>query len=513
MENCESEMMISNCNKSIFEVGNIKLSHLFSSDITLVIPEYQRPYVWDKENISELFNDWEDHFFNDGNFNHSAIEYYMGAIMIHDNGSELRIIDGQQRLTTLLIMDYIWNQENSVLSKGKFNFDYTSHHSIDQIKENQKYLQNFEGSQLNYHFEKILEKLAFSVIITNSEDKAFVFFDSQNNRGVALDEIDFFKSYHLRELNSHECYLSYFAKKFDQMNALNKSNIGNGKYLDNLNDLFKNQLWRLRFWSKNDLISSNRRLLLETFQKNTVTFGAVDVIRLYPSVNNILGKNLIFDYNLNTTLEGSLKQRQSESLDIPFTIGQPIQKGIGFFLYTEKYSSLFNHLFRNEKVTIINPVTKLIYNIYNSYFISLYHSCVIMYYDKFGEEKIGEFVKWLEHFMGAFRMNRYSVVEQSQIVLLRDYGNVLMEIRHSFLPEEINHFLRKKTPENYYANFKYHGDGDEFVIQSNDKKTLSSARQSYYQKVKEFYQKEIKKDKYQLTEKRNWIYESINQEK
>lgn len=496
-----------------FRVGSLKLSDLFASDITLLIPEYQRPYVWRQKNIEELLNDWKDHFFTDNQYNESTVSYYMGAVMIHQDGENLKIIDGQQRLTTLLIMDYVWNANNSVLSKGKFNFTYTSQHSVNRIRENQQYLGNIPEVEIKKFFLKIIERLVFSVVITDSEDKAFVFFDSQNNRGVPLSEADFFKSYHLRVLNGHKGYLEHFARKFDQINAGRK--IFHGlEYPNNLNNFFKYQLWRIRFWSKNILEKGSRNLLLDTFQKNTVSFGeGIHKVRLYPSMNNQQGANLIFDDKLNSGLETAEKQDFQNSLNIPFTINQPIQKGIGFFLYTEKYTALFDHLFREENVMVIKELTHLVCSVYNEYFTSLYHSCVIMYYDKFGEEEIDAFVKWLEHFMGAFRMNRYSVVEQSPIVLLRDYGNVLMEIRNAFLPKEIILFLKEKTKEDYYKNFTYRVDAENnyIAVQSENGKDLSNARQGYYQKVKNFYQSNGGEKDYQLSKKREWIYGSINQ--
>lgn len=496
-----------------FRVGSMKLSDLFASDVTLLIPEYQRPYVWNQKNIEELLNDWRDHFFTDNQYNESAVAYYMGAVMIHKDGEILKIIDGQQRLTTLLIMDYVWNAQNSVLSKGKFNFTYTSKHSVNGIRKNQQYLGNISEVDVKKSFLEIMEKLVFSVVITISEDKAFVFFDSQNNRGVPLSEVDFFKSYHLRVLNGHEGYLERFARKFDQINVRRKILHGL-EYANNLNGFFKYQLWRIRFWSKNILEKDDRNLFLDTFQKNTVSFGeGIHKVRLYPSMNNQQGTSLIYDDRLNCSLETAEKQDFQNSLNIPFTINQPIQKGIGFFLYTEKYTALFDHLFREKNVMVITKLTDLVYSVYNEYFISLYHSCVIMYYDKFGEEKIDAFVKWLEHFMGAFRMNRYSVVEQSPIVLLRDYGNVLMEIRNAFLPEEVTLFLNEKTREDHYKNFKYRIDAENnyTAIQSENGKDLSNTRQGYYQKIKSFYQSNGSEKDYELSKKHEWIYGSINQ--
>lgn len=72
-----------------------------------LIPDYQRPYAWGEEECLTL---WEDLFGfaipEDGarEFNRDD-EYYLGPIVTFKNESgQLEIIDGQQRLTTLLLL-------------------------------------------------------------------------------------------------------------------------------------------------------------------------------------------------------------------------------------------------------------------------------------------------------------------------------------------------------------------------------------------------------------------------
>lgn len=66
------------------------------------IPAYQRPYRWGKENIDKLFQDYED---NDG-------EYFLGSAVAVQNPSQTSeiqfdVIDGQQRITTLYLLNYV----------------------------------------------------------------------------------------------------------------------------------------------------------------------------------------------------------------------------------------------------------------------------------------------------------------------------------------------------------------------------------------------------------------------
>lgn len=190
------------------------------------LPSYQRPYVWSDEKIKQLFQDWVEHFFDfmqgDYRFNDNAPLYYMGTVLLYkksinnytiegdanvaiDNEHAYEIIDGQQRITTLLLLDYKIKQTSSILSDSNWNLVYTSAISSANIKRN---LQLFDKqhlfSNIKRRLDEIFEKLIFTIVETDSEDDAFTFFDSQNNRGVSLDAVDFLKSYHLRELKGKE---------------------------------------------------------------------------------------------------------------------------------------------------------------------------------------------------------------------------------------------------------------------------------------------------------------------
>ena len=63
-----------------------------------IIPDYQREYDWDDENIEEFLEDIKD----------SAIEdnYFIGHMVFKGDfaGNTFEVIDGQQRITTITIL-------------------------------------------------------------------------------------------------------------------------------------------------------------------------------------------------------------------------------------------------------------------------------------------------------------------------------------------------------------------------------------------------------------------------
>ena len=78
-----------------------KLTKIFCSDYTFIVPPYQRPYAWTTEEAKELFDDLLS-FYQDDNLE----PYFLGSIVLIKEGdtSKHLVIDGQQRLTTLSIL-------------------------------------------------------------------------------------------------------------------------------------------------------------------------------------------------------------------------------------------------------------------------------------------------------------------------------------------------------------------------------------------------------------------------
>lgn len=85
---------------------NIRLL-LSDKKADFLIPDYQRPYAWSEEECQNL---WEDIFTfaipdDDATKFNSEEEYYLGPIVTFKNDSgKLEVIDGQQRLTTIMLL-------------------------------------------------------------------------------------------------------------------------------------------------------------------------------------------------------------------------------------------------------------------------------------------------------------------------------------------------------------------------------------------------------------------------
>lgn len=77
---------------------------LSSTSPPIRVPDYQRDYSWEKEQVGEF---WADLVAFGGNAPHSSLvgkEYFLGAAVLVNNGSFHLLLDGQQRLATATIL-------------------------------------------------------------------------------------------------------------------------------------------------------------------------------------------------------------------------------------------------------------------------------------------------------------------------------------------------------------------------------------------------------------------------
>ena len=62
----------------------------------LVIPQFQRPYDWEQQQVIDLIEDLRD-------AHRKEIPLFLGLVVVHSTADGLAVIDGQQRLTTLML--------------------------------------------------------------------------------------------------------------------------------------------------------------------------------------------------------------------------------------------------------------------------------------------------------------------------------------------------------------------------------------------------------------------------
>lgn len=407
------------------------------------IDSYQRPYVWNKSKIQELINDLEEYLKNP-----DGLQYYMGNILLHQNDikQKLFIIDGQQRLTTLCTLYYVLNE--GLLNNGKMALEYHSPISAKNII-NAKAIFDEIKADWKDKADFLFSNLQFTFIITLSEDLAFTFFDTQNNRGVKLNPTDLLKAYHLRAIGNAE-YLNIQTNCALRWEKIQGSKTLFGQKKDFTAELFHQFLWRSRCWNGQKVIYREKdEDILNEFQKKSIKQLQPDTVPLYPNTNNTLATALQLKSQQQFTLYPAAVEMSNTSAFLPFTLRQPISEGLGFFLFAEKYADLVKIIFFDQ--TGINFEIKAVRTFYNQvlqhislYLKELHLLAIVMYFDKFGSNRLLEFTLWFDHILGALRLEKYYIFKEASIKFLKETDNNIFDvISQSFRPEEVICFMRE----------------------------------------------------------------------
>ena len=285
------------------------LQKIFSEDFWFVIPEYQRPYVWQKDNIEELIEDLYYAFENK-----EDNEYFLGSLVLkntnNENFNEYEVLDGQQRLTTFFMMiavlrdilddeDYkstlrelIYQKENKlkkVPSRSRLTYyirdnveDFINNFVIKdngtQMKEDlllYSEMDNISISNManallvinNILCEKqnlddfivfLLNKALFIYVSTDNTEDAFRLFTILNDRGIPLTSADILKSTNIGQMEKSE--LKKYSKIWEDIES---------KYGDNFD--------RFLVFIRNIIVKQKANSnLLDEFEKNIYEKGKLN---------------------------------------------------------------------------------------------------------------------------------------------------------------------------------------------------------------------------------------------
>ncbi|MFK3939218.1 DUF262 domain-containing protein [Alkalihalobacillus sp. NPDC078783] len=336
------------------------LKHLLNMPIA--IPTYQRPYSWSVKSTNLLFQDTYQAFRN------GLEEYRLGSVILHQDRNRYNIVDGQQRLTTLSILLYCLTEEGKLelkLLDEKFSGSAKSIHLNFQILKN--LVNELHLNERKAYKRYLLDNVTTVQIVTDNEQEAFQFFDSQNSRGKALAPHDLLKSYHLREMNDVRV-----VEKIDIINQWEQMNQAD------LHILFTNYLYPLSRWyrGKSGLYYSTNKI--NTF-KGTKP-NALYQYAMYHKSSHLF----VEQFNSN----GSRELLATDALN-QFQLTQPILAGKRFFHYVNHYSKLLEQVrmlirkeFTNDEI--------LIGGTGNLYIKQLFECSLLFFADRFGLDHLNK---------------------------------------------------------------------------------------------------------------------------
>jgi uncharacterized protein with ParB-like and HNH nuclease domain len=92
--------------QDVFSPLSLTISEVFlNGDPLYKIPNYQRPYSWKDEQVEKLWDDIYTAFSNNNENPEIDSNYFLGSLIVVPQGDGFEdVVDGQQRLTTLMIL-------------------------------------------------------------------------------------------------------------------------------------------------------------------------------------------------------------------------------------------------------------------------------------------------------------------------------------------------------------------------------------------------------------------------
>lgn len=421
---------------------------LASPRMPLALDTYQRPYVWGKGKVRQLLKDLRE--FQLGLV--SGLDYYMGALLIHQDAGQNKqfVIDGQQRLTTLCVL---YHALHGTLPDGA-DFAYRSPESVNNIQQAQRII---AAEGLQDDFKTLLRRIVFTVITVPNEDLAFTFFDNQNSRGVPLGAADLLKAFHLRAIEGEhrEKLQSLFAKRWEYWQEHNLCQGIAGDF-DAL--LFGKLLWRGRRWRGQKVLGEESRDgIIDEFEVSTLRNEPGNRLGIAPSPVAYASAQLLVSRAGNVRMSRGVLPEPDDASALPFSLRQPIQRGLGFFLYVEKYAAVVNQLFGPARQA---PQLREFRQFYSQVILRLspylrefFCLAVLMFVDRFGTRDLLRFALTLDYVLGAIRMGKSYIFAAAVTVYLRDASlNLLDVIAQAYTPDEVIDFLMSDShPDTVYA--------------------------------------------------------------
>ena len=278
------------------------------------IPIYQRPYEWAEKNINDFLNTIFEAFSMKSEVNAGKYEksVFFGTIQFNKETKDaniLDIVDGQQRLTTFLLLLDVLQKEIIKNHPGENNNDYSNTIDSEELKKvlsetqikkvSSKYSKNKEQlrkatseyyeqefkDKTNFYSELkdfVLDNIYFVILTTEEMDLPEVVsvFNTINTTGLDLNATDIFKLRYynyLRKIDDTDNWMKEIANCYklidDSNNALG---VGGRKDQTEFNmswvlDIYKHIICAEFGWGFSEVSKSNQKFFDELFKGTGLT--------------------------------------------------------------------------------------------------------------------------------------------------------------------------------------------------------------------------------------------------
>lgn len=329
------------------------------------VPEYQRGYCWEMENIVGLLEDVRTWMATHG----KDEQYRIGTVVLKKTRTEsanevYEIIDGQQRLTTLFLYDAVsrTGQENGAQTVDKRNFELGQNNAkqsaVKRLKAAVDCIRKWQSGKELIDFGRI--SVAAVIIPDGKDDLAFEFFNHLNSSGKPLSDYDLLKSHHLRYIEG-DALSEKMADLWNSIDHFVPISVGcaKGETVNKLvskGNLLHESLYRIRMW----LRGQDFKYYADEMPSHEL-FG-----------------EFTMDYEPLLGLFTARKESDIDSL---------VPDGFEFFEYIEKYKKLYD-LFVIQK-SVVALEKHLAWHSHGTLFKAI-HALAFFFFCKFGDVYLNE---------------------------------------------------------------------------------------------------------------------------
>ena len=247
--------------------NKITIKEVFAEDMWYNIPDYQRPYVWGEDQISTLLDD-----ISYAAINTPDSQYFLGSLVLHSDEKEFEgtryqenaVLDGQQRLTTLYILQAVIRDTTkketrkktcakAIFQEGnpddgipeRLRIEFAIHSDVEAfissfIKEDggtqrvdllqqlintsnnvsirnmakailiiNKWFKNEDNLDIDTFFPYLRQYVILVYVASNELEDAFRLFMVLNDRGIKLRNSDILKAQNLKEVSTEKKQKEY----------------------------------------------------------------------------------------------------------------------------------------------------------------------------------------------------------------------------------------------------------------------------------------------------------------
>ncbi len=364
-----------------------------------VIPDYQRPYVWEINQVRQL---WDDLI---KSCEERRQDYRIGTVIFHKNGSSLDIVDGQQRVTTLSIILLLLacDLQDSSISQYLNCKQFQHVESIKNIIRNGHEIKEWmaEDVKNDIFAHYILNHCSLVVVEVDNIAEAFQVFDSQNGRGLKLEAYNLLKAYHMRAFEANDYNSIPQERKVLYDRNWEQAAKGGQHISDYLKQVVEEHLFRIRVWSRKEDVFTFTKQHIDEFKG--VTIGK----SLYPH------ENIANWYVGRAQAVVEVERTSLPGIKSDVHIYQPIINGAMFFDYIDNYVRTYQLLFENQSFVDLEAF-RVFFAEYctgftkvgDSYLLNLYKSMVMLVFDMYGSSGVVKYYLIIYAYVFRLRLEK-----------------------------------------------------------------------------------------------------------